>query len=153
RPRPAAVAPGGASAELAVIPAGDPGRGEAGGDPVGGLGGGGGAQVGGWRGSAVAQGEGDADVEDLGGVADQLGVAFKAGAAELLVGVAGLGQEGGPGVALQAAGLLGGGVGPAVDAAGGRDVPERGQMRAPAGADGGAGHRALGAKEGGQLVL
>src|SRR4029453_9595949 len=97
RPRPAAVAPGGASAELAVIPAGDPGRGEAGGDPVGGLGGGGGAQVGGWRGRAVAQGEGDADVQDLGGVADQLGVAFKAGAAELLVGVAGLGREGGPG--------------------------------------------------------
>jgi hypothetical protein len=48
--------------------------------------------------SAVAGGQGDADVEDLAGVADQLGVAFQADPAELLVGRAGLGQEGGPGV-------------------------------------------------------
>ena len=70
--------------------------------------------------------------------------------AELLVGRAGLGQEGGPGVSGQVAGLLGGRVGPAVEAAGGREVPEGGQVGSAAGAEGGADQGALGVQERGQ---
>ena len=140
-------------AELAVVPGRDPGRGESDADPLGRLGRQGGAELGGRGRAAVADGQGDADVEHLVGVADQLGVALHGHAAQLVVGTAGLGHEGGPGVALQVAGLLRGGVGPAVEAAADRHVPEAGQVGPAAGAEGGAGHGALGVEELGQLGL
>jgi hypothetical protein len=87
------------------------------------------------------------------GVADQLGVALHAHSAQLLVGRAGLGEQGGPGVALQVAGLLGGGVGPAVQTPAGRHVPQDRQVGPPLRPEGGTDQGALGVQERGQLDL
>ena len=69
-----------------MVPARPPGRAEADADPLGRLGGQAGPKLGA-GGGAVADGQGDAEVEDLAGVADQLGVALLWSAGIMLVSV------------------------------------------------------------------